>query len=512
MAMRMISIISLAALLGGCALLPANWTTTAIPFKPSHGKSRLIEADLRAIISAKRGVKGSDGFPKIGPNGKPVTDLAICAEPSPDALKATAKALGAKLSDKEGLQALFNASTAQSVASIGLRTQTIQLLRDAYYRLCEAYLNDGIDAIAYDVLQRRFQSQIIAFLAVEQLTGAVKADQVALTTAAAGQASTQAELIAEALKGAEKELPQLQEEQAKNEIKLAELKEKGEQLKTAKEAAEKKVKENKDKEQADGLQAKATQAKTDFDLNAKEIEAAERRKTILKGQIEGKQQQIKTWTEAIGEAAKGTIKTSASGAATFQGGDNDTNRSPASIAVDAVRAITLNAINQDYETQVCFETLRARNNVDQFKNEVNRVFEGGNSSDTAAVEFKKNLIGEDIFANHCKELLKEQVALRAARARVVDMYAWAVEHLVAKIGKGDKQIAAQDAAVLFHALSEAVSIEPGAAFLARDFNLGIPVSQVPLLGNTQETQEPTEKKPPEDLSESDRSPFFEGIR
>ena len=31
-------------------------------------------------------------------------------------------------------------STSESVASIGLRTQTIQLLRDAYYRLCEAFL------------------------------------------------------------------------------------------------------------------------------------------------------------------------------------------------------------------------------------------------------------------------------------------------------------------------------------------------------------------------------------
>lgn len=461
MAMRMISIITLAALLGGCAVLPANWRTPAIPFKPSHGKSRLIDANLRAIISARRDVIGNDGFPKIGRDGKPVTDLAICAEPSPDALKATASAFGVDLSDGEGL----SASAAQSVASIGLRTQTIQLLRDAYYRLCEAYLNDGIDTIAYDVLQRRFQSQIIAFLAVEQLTGAVKADQVALTTAAAAQAGAQAELIAEALKGAEKELSQLQEEQAKNETKLAELKEKGEQLKTAKEAAEKKAKKN------EKLQPIADQAKTAFDLNAKEIEAAERRKTILKGQIEGKQQQIKTWTEAIGEAATGTIQSSASAGAMFKGGDNDSSSSPASDVVHAVRAITLNAINQDYETQVCFETLRARNNVDQFKNDANYVFKGGNSNETIAIDHSGN-----IFAKHCTDLFAQQRNLRYARAKVVEAFTYAVRTLVEEVGKDNGNVTAKEAATFLSALSQAVSIEPGTAFLAS--RLSIPQDPV----------------------------------
>lgn len=42
--------------------------------------------------------------------------------------------------------------TLDATASIGLRTQAISLLRDAYYRLSEGYANQAMDDVAFNVL------------------------------------------------------------------------------------------------------------------------------------------------------------------------------------------------------------------------------------------------------------------------------------------------------------------------------------------------------------------------
>lgn len=60
-------------------------------------------------------------------------------------------------------------------------TQSIQLLRDSYFRLCEAYMNDAITAADYDIQMRRYQQYMIALLSIESLTRTVKAPQIILT-------------------------------------------------------------------------------------------------------------------------------------------------------------------------------------------------------------------------------------------------------------------------------------------------------------------------------------------
>jgi hypothetical protein len=119
-----------------------------------------------------------------------------CAEPSPDALSA--------LSASEGLSGSSGGTTvAQSLAiseaagSIGLRTQSIQLMRDHMYRLCEAYQSGAISAITFEVLHRRFQTTMLGILAVEQLTGALRAPAIVLGgSAAQGNAQAIAQLTA----------------------------------------------------------------------------------------------------------------------------------------------------------------------------------------------------------------------------------------------------------------------------------------------------------------------------
>lgn len=458
--MRSLLVLAIVVTMSGCSIITERKTVTR-PFDPSTGRGRLIDAKQRAIISLKRDVISSDGQPMIDDSGRRVTDVVVCAEPSPDALQATAAALGGQASGKL-LDGLLNVSgsTAESAASIGLRTQTIQLLRDAYFRLCEGYLNDGIDAIAYDILQRRFQSQIVALLAVEQLTGAVKAQQVAVTTSAASDAGAQAALIARMLEDAEEELLKLQEEETGNAAELENLEKKKTELTAARKAA--KEKSDKSPDNTD-LKAEFDQADNKVAVNASELEAAGRRRASLEKQIARRKEFIAALEESFGAAAQATVKSSAAGTATFGGDGSMAARSSITGVADAVRAITLNAINQDYEAQVCFETLRFRNNLGQFRNNVNNAFDSAGLPDRLA---------GNAFLEYCKALFAMQADLRGARVGLVETYASAIDAVIRRVGQVEKSISAEDAATLILALSEAVPTEPGTAFLKRKLEVG----------------------------------------
>jgi hypothetical protein len=119
----------------------------------------------------------------------------FCAEPSPDALSALAASGGASLSKEEKLALGSNFAIAEAAGSIGLRTQSIQLMRDAMYRICEGYLSGALDPAAFETMHRRFQSSMVAILAIEQITGVVRPPTVVLGgTSSAGSAERAAEL------------------------------------------------------------------------------------------------------------------------------------------------------------------------------------------------------------------------------------------------------------------------------------------------------------------------------
>lgn len=119
-----------------------------------------------------------------------------CAEPSPDALSVLSASLGGGLQDSAGVAANLASSQSESGASIGLRTQSIQLLRDGMYRLCEGYAAGAITAEEFNRQQRRYQNLMLALLAIEQLSGAVVAQQVSLgggsASASVGEQASQA--------------------------------------------------------------------------------------------------------------------------------------------------------------------------------------------------------------------------------------------------------------------------------------------------------------------------------
>ena len=466
---RALLLVGIVIVLGGCNT--ANQNSINRKFYPTGGDSRLIDVKQRAIISIKRDRE------------KGVTDVAVCAEPSPDALQALGTAF-AGAGSSEGLKTALNLafSKSESAASIGLRTQSIQLLRDAYYRLCEAFLNDGIDSIAYDVLQRRFQNQIVALLAVEQLTGTVKANQANLSTSTVANAGAQAGLIAQMLDTAEEELERLRKEQDKNDATLNALNKEREELGKQKAAVEKDLATDAANPQLKEQQESTARA---LELKDAEVKAAEGRRQRLADRIERKERQIAALTVAFGEAAQATITSGATGVGTLGLGGTTSNVSHTSEVVNAVRAITLNAINQDYEGQVCFEALRPRNHLRQFRNQPTFQFkkqEKAAGADTAGAQTRQlepnqteqksaaagnlNATG-NLFIDYCRIVVDERGKLRMARSKLIDAYGSVVEHLKGNIGEGPAKISAQEAFDLILAVSYAAPMEPGAGFLKR---------------------------------------------
>ena len=159
-----------AALLMGCA--SANWSTvgraTRLPASnaATEGLAIHLDAQQRLVLSTAQG---------------------FCAEPSPDALSAYAASLGLGVSTPNEEAASIASALTSASGSIGLRTQSITLMRDALYRMCEASVNDRLAPWEVAAFLRRSQDLTAVILAIEQLTGAVRANQVALIAEAGAE-------------------------------------------------------------------------------------------------------------------------------------------------------------------------------------------------------------------------------------------------------------------------------------------------------------------------------------
>lgn len=109
-----------------------------------------------------------------------------CAEPSPDALSALSAGGGGSVSSNANAAASLAASFAQQAAAFGLRTQSITTLRDEAFRLCEGFASGALDKRNFNVLHRRFLNNMVAELAIEQLTGYARPTVVTLGGGATG--------------------------------------------------------------------------------------------------------------------------------------------------------------------------------------------------------------------------------------------------------------------------------------------------------------------------------------
>ena len=165
-----------------------------------------------------------------------------CAEPSPDALASFAAGLGLRLGKIGKRSAAFENVLQSSAASIGLRTQSITLMRDALYRVCEATANGVVGKVGAATLLARSQDLTAVVLAIEQLTGAVAPDPVILTSETTVSSSEILMANQELLEAAEMDVSQKLEA-------LVEAREKRDELKKtvkAKEEAVEKAQPNSD--------------------------------------------------------------------------------------------------------------------------------------------------------------------------------------------------------------------------------------------------------------------------
>ncbi len=169
-------------------------------FDIDQGENLSIDARQRTVLVTHKGGKTRDR-------------TVVCAELSPDVL--TAQAVSASARGTATLPAAAEGATGQSsfsgsiagasseaAASIAMRSQTIQLLRDGLFRACEAYMNGGIDQHQYNVVLLNIHKLMITLLGVDAIGGmpttpavalgvAGKAgDQVAIESRAAEQADT----------------------------------------------------------------------------------------------------------------------------------------------------------------------------------------------------------------------------------------------------------------------------------------------------------------------------------
>jgi len=168
--------------LHGCANI---MTIERSSMLPNGGRAVHLDAPQRLAYASKLGV--------------------LCAEPSPDALQAYAASLGTAVSSPTKESASIAIALSGSATSFGLRTQSITLMRDHLYRICEAYYNGKINEGDVISLMQRSQDLTLGILAIEQLTGAVVARQGTLTPGSDGGASAGLRSAADALAAAKKD-------------------------------------------------------------------------------------------------------------------------------------------------------------------------------------------------------------------------------------------------------------------------------------------------------------------
>ena len=184
---RMLSAVAVA----GLALVLAGCEGSTIFKKFDIAETSLsLDAKQRIVISTDAGHR-----------------RIICAEPSPDALVAISQTFAAQAQAAGkgggGLAAGLN----ESAAAIGLRTATIQLLRDGLYRACEAYQNGAVNEFGYALLLNAYDDTMLNMMAIEGITTMQPAAQAAIgakgkASAGGGGSSPPAAAGGEAVPGA----------------------------------------------------------------------------------------------------------------------------------------------------------------------------------------------------------------------------------------------------------------------------------------------------------------------
>lgn len=348
-------------------------------FRAEDGTSISVDAKQRAIFSVQKGRDSSQDS-----NWR-----VVCAEPSPDALAAisSSAAIDAEVAGKAlGLALGSN----ESAASIGLRTQTIQLLRDGMYRLCEGYASSALDEIAFSRLQRRYQNVMLGLLAVEQLTGTVVASQVAMQSSAIAHLGTGIKEVSEALVDARG-----QEQSAK--VALDEAKTKQADLvkshAAAKAAYDLAIQGSPDGSSDVAKKAKATLDAADSDLQngSQSVLQKTTQYAVRKNELESLESIRETLSRATSDLSSTITFSTPTGSKINPSSDLATGE-----VATVVKEIVNQIVTHDYTRETCLDTLLSRNSQKIIsENKDTRLLEVALLYCAAALEIDAGNVGGD---------------------------------------------------------------------------------------------------------------------
>jgi hypothetical protein len=288
----------------------------------------------------------------VGRNG------VYCAEPSPDAIAAYAQAAALGVS-VPGQGAGSGAGASQSdVASIGLRTQSITLMRDALYRLCEAGANSQVSAISATQLLARSQDLTAVVVAVEQMTGATVAAQAALSHTANSNATATAIGGADQIDAANKNVERKEATRQRAETDLNAKKAEVDKQEGVVKAAEQAATDETDEEKKPELEATA---KTERE----KLDTLKRQQTNLETRLSNAQEaESRARDIADKVASQGTAADTSAGAGTSGSSDFSENTSAKGLTdasakevAKSVETMVTTVLNKDYTGADCMVLL-----------------------------------------------------------------------------------------------------------------------------------------------------------
>ncbi len=324
---RVAALLLATVMLSGCL---ANMNSIYREFDVNRGQSVSIDAKQRVVLVTKNGV---------------------CAEPSPDALSVIGASLAASGATPQQISVQLAAAMSETGSNIGVRSQTIQLLRDAMYRLCEGHIGGAIRGPAFIKLQRVYQNAMMGLLAIEQLTGAVAPRARIINASAKADSGTSLleaqkslEIARESLDKLEKSLKKANDDLAKEQGALREKNKESETLKTASESDSSKTAE------AAAAASKATQQKEMTDKTQKIVDD-------LQKQVEDAKKNLKA-AEEFRDRSRG-VKSKTGGKGQFLGNTGSTSSTISKEAAKelgaAVVAIVKEIVNASYAEETCLE-------------------------------------------------------------------------------------------------------------------------------------------------------------
>jgi len=154
----------------GCAKWSTVYRVNTLPGSDPTAIS--VDAKQRHVLIVPERSAATDA------KGGSVTGWRMCAEAAPDVFSALAASGSGDFGfsqDKSSIGANAKLAFAMNeTAGTIERTQTINLLRESFYRTCERYLSGAIPKSAFGVQAGRDMRMAVAVLAIEQLTRVVR--------------------------------------------------------------------------------------------------------------------------------------------------------------------------------------------------------------------------------------------------------------------------------------------------------------------------------------------------